>query len=138
MASTFYTSAKALLWGAGINWGSADIRAVLVETSGGSAYTVNAATHDFLNDVAAGSRLATSASMTGRSISGAYLIADNVTFATVAAGALVGRALILYIHTGVESTSSLICYIDTATGLPVTPNGEDITVRWTSNRVISL
>lgn len=138
MATVFYASAKALLWGSGINWSSADIRAVLVETSGGSAYTINAATHDFLNDVAAGARLATSGSMTGRAISGGYLISDDVSFASVAAGALVGRAVILYIHTGVESTSSLVCYIDTATGLPVTPNGEDIVVRWTSNRVITI
>ena len=40
------------------------------------------------------------------------------------------EALVIYKDTGTESTSPLIMYIDTATGLPVTPNGGDITVTW--------
>ena len=36
----------------------------------------------------------------------------------------------LYRDTGVEATSALIAYIDTATGLPITPNGGDIIVNW--------
>ena len=42
---------------------------------------------------------------------------------------------------GTESTSNLIAYMDTGmTGLPVTPNGGDITVQWanTSNRIFKL
>ena len=31
---------------------------------------------------------------------------------------------------GTEATSPLIAYIDTATGLPITPNGGDIIVTW--------
>ena len=40
------------------------------------------------------------------------------------------KALILYQHTGTDATARLIAYIDTATGLPVTPNGGDITIVW--------
>ena len=40
------------------------------------------------------------------------------------------EAIVLYKHTGTESTSRLIAYIDSATGLPVTPNGGDIKVEW--------
>ncbi len=43
------------------------------------------------------------------------------------------EALVIYQHTGVDATSELIAYIDTGvTGLPVTPNGGDITVTWDS------
>jgi hypothetical protein len=46
----------------------------------------------------------------------------------------------LYKDSGVEGTSRLIAYIDTATGLPCTPNGGDITVQWDSgaNRIFKL
>ncbi len=38
------------------------------------------------------------------------------------------EAMILFKDTGVESTSRLIAYMDTAVGLPTTPNGSDINV----------
>jgi hypothetical protein len=42
------------------------------------------------------------------------------------------EAIVIYAHTGTEGTSRLIAAIDTATGLPCTPNGADITVQWSS------
>ena len=38
--------------------------------------------------------------------------------------------IIIYKDTGTEATSPLIAMIDTATGLPITPNGGDIIVTW--------
>jgi hypothetical protein len=42
--------------------------------------------------------------------------------------------------TGVQGTSRLIAYIDNATGLPILPNGGDITVVFSSgaNKIFSL
>ena len=40
------------------------------------------------------------------------------------------EAIVIYVDTGTEATSPLIAYIDTATGLPITPNGGDIIVTW--------
>ena len=40
------------------------------------------------------------------------------------------ESLILFEDSGVESTSDLLARWDTATGLPVTPNGADLTVAW--------
>jgi hypothetical protein len=40
------------------------------------------------------------------------------------------EAIVLYKDSGAAATSPLICYIDTATGLAVTPNGADINVAW--------
>jgi hypothetical protein len=37
---------------------------------------------------------------------------------------------VIYRDTGTESTSQLIAYFDTATNLPIQPNGGDITVQW--------
>lgn len=38
--------------------------------------------------------------------------------------------IVIYKDTGVSSTSPLLALIDSATGLPVTPNGGDITINW--------
>lgn len=124
MANLLYPTFKHAAYdGTGINLGSADVRAILIDVAD---YTYSAA-HDMLDDVAGASRVATVA-LTGESWSGAVFDASNATFTAVTGDP--SEALILYIHTGTESTSRLIAYIDTATGLPVTPNGGDITVTW--------
>lgn len=62
---------------------------------------------------------------------------DNVTF-TAVTGATV-EALVIYIDTGVAATSRLVAYIDTSvTGLPVTPNGGDITITWNASGIFQL
>jgi hypothetical protein len=47
--------------------------------------------------------------------------------------------LIIYRHTGTEATSHLIAFFDTGvTGLPVTPNGGNITVAWSGSGIFAL
>lgn len=62
---------------------------------------------------------------------------SDVTF-TAVTGASV-EALIIYIDTGSAATSPLVAYIDTSvTGLPVTPNGGDISITWNASGIFSL
>lgn len=51
----------------------------------------------------------------------------NVTFSAVTGASC--ESIDYFKETGTDSTSPMICNIDSATGLPVTPNGGDIT--WT-------
>ena len=63
---------------------------------------------------------------------------DNVTFPTVT-GASVEALVIYRKNGGANTTWPLIAYIDTGvTGLPVTPNGGDITVAWNASGIFSL
>ena len=52
--------------------------------------------------------------------------AADVAFTTVTGDP--SEVLVIYKDTGSAATSPLIAYIDTATGLPVTPNGGNINV----------
>lgn len=45
------------------------------------------------------------------------------------------ESLILFKDSGTETTSTLICRWDTATGLPLTPNGGDVTVVWSASGI---
>lgn len=136
MANALYDAGRnAFLTGA-INWTTADIRVVLVDTAD---YVVDLALHDNLDDVPAIARTATSAaSLATKTATAGVADADDVTFTAVTGDQ--SEALVLYLHTGTETTSTLIAYIDTATNLPVTPTGGDITVSWSdgANKIFKL
>lgn len=125
MPTGLYDSARQGFLGGDLAWDTDDTRVILVDVAD---YVVNLATHDFLDDVPVAARVAVSAALTGKTIAAGVADAADVTFTAVTGD--VSEALIIYRHTGVDSTSNLIAYIDSATGLPVTPNGGNITVTW--------
>jgi hypothetical protein len=136
MANGLYDAARASFLNGDIDWTNDDIRAILVDTG---AYTVNLGTHDFLDDIPGGARIAVSSALGSKTSTAGVADAADVTF-TAVSGATV-EAVVIYKHTGTDSTSNLIAYMDTGmTGLPVTPNGGDITVQWanTTNRIFKL
>jgi hypothetical protein len=135
MANALYDHGREGFLDGSIDWDTDDVRVILVDTDD---YTVDLALHDFLDDIPAGARVATSSALTTKTVDAGVADADNVTFSSVSGD--VSEALVIYQHTGTESTSRLIAYIDTATGLPVTPNGGDITVTWDdgANKIFKL
>lgn len=61
----------------------------------------------------------------------------DVTFTAVTGSQAV--SLVIYIDTGSAATSPLVAFIDTSvTNLPVTPNGDDITIIWDACGIFSL
>jgi hypothetical protein len=108
------------------------VRAMLVDT----ADYVYSDTHEFLSSVGAGARVATSAALASKTVvDGVFDAADTVFSAATGDPS---EAMILYIDTGVDATSRLVVYLDTETGLPVTPNGADINVAWNASGIFSL
>lgn len=123
MANAIYPKYKeALLNGsANTDMSAGAVKAILVDLAD---YTYSAA-HEFLSDVPAAARVAISGALTGKSfVDGKFDTAD-VTFSGVTGDT--AEAIILFIDTGVEGTSRLVCFRDTGlTGMPVTPNSGDI------------
>lgn len=112
-----------------------NIKVVLVDVAD---YTVNLATHQYLSDVAAAGRVATSGNLASKASTAGVFDAADVTLTAVTGDP--SEALVLYKDTGSAATSPLIAYIDTATGIPVTPNGGDITITWDNgaNKIFKL
>lgn len=137
MANALYDTGRNAFLTGGINWTSDTIAAVLVKVTSG--YTVNLTTDQFLSAIVSGNRIATFSPLVGKSAAAGVADATDVTFPTVASGPAAG-AVVLYKNTGTDTTSPLIAYIDTATGLPVTPNGGDVTVAFDngSNKIFKL
>lgn len=135
MANALFDAGRNKFLIGSIDWTSDTIRAFLIDAAD---YTVDLATHEFLSDVPAAARVGGAAGGTGRA-DGVQLtsptavdgVADaaDLTFTAVTGDEC--EAILIYKDDGAAETSSpLIAYIDTATGLPVTPNGGDITVSW--------
>jgi hypothetical protein len=118
-----------------INWASDNIKAVLVDAG---AYTASLGSNQNLSDISSGARIATSGNLTSKTVTGGVADAADVTFSAVSG--VTAEAVVLYKDTGSASTSRLIAYIDTASGLPVTPNGGDIVVTWSNaaNKIFKL
>jgi hypothetical protein len=135
MSNALYDLGREAFLAGDIAWDTDNIKCVLVDTAD---YTVNLATHQYLSDVTAGGRVATSTNLTSKTIAAGVADAADVVLSSVSGDE--SEAIVIYQDTGVEGTSRLIAYVDTATGLPVTPNGGDITIQWDSgaNKIFKL
>lgn len=128
MSSGLYDKGRQAFLEGSIAWLTDDIRVILIDTA---QYTVNLATHDFLDDVAAGSRIAVSGALASKTSTDGVADAADVVFTAVANTSV--EALIIYKHTGSDATARLIAYIDSASaGLPFQVNLGDVTVSWSN------
>lgn len=133
MANQLYPKAKEDFISGNIDLTSDTIKIVLVDTAD---YTFDSA-HEDLADVAGAGRVAT-ATLGSKTVTSGVFDAADATFSNVTGDQ--AEALIIYKDSGVEATSRLIAYIDTATGLPITPGGGDITVAFSdgANKIFAL
>lgn len=125
MANSLFDTARRRFLEGAFNWNTQTIKAVLVDTG---VYTVNLSAHEYLSDIGTTARIATSGAFTSKTTTGGAADAADVTFSAVTGNSI--EAVVLYQDTGTDSTSPLIAYLDTGTGLPITPNGGDIIVTW--------
>ena len=133
MANALYSKAKEAFLNGSINMVANTITIALVDTG---VYTYSA-THQFRNEVS-NSAVISSTTLANKTITNGVFDADDATFSSVTGANC--EALLIFQDTGVQSTSRLIAYIDSATGLPILPNGGDITVAFSAgaNRIFSL
>lgn len=121
MANALYDKGREAFLSGDITFDGDNIKCVLTRD------VPDTATDQFLSDLA--STVSTSPNLTGKTVTDGIADAADVTFTAVAAGAAINY-IVVYQDTGVSTTSRLIAAIDTATGLPVTPNGGDIEIQW--------
>lgn len=136
MANALFDSYRNLVLGAGLNLSTSTIKAMFVDHADD---TPNTSTDDFIDDILSAARVPAIASCPALSSKtlgsvgvGVFDAADTVF------SALTGdpvESLILFEDSGTEATSDLIAFWDTATGLPLTPNGGDVTVTWNASGI---
>lgn len=133
MANTLYPKYKEALLDASSNVDLNDgtVKVALIDTG---TYTYSAA-HDFYDDLSG--VVGTPQTIANTTVTNGLLDGDNVTFTALSGDSV--EALVIYIDTGVAGTSRLVAYIDTGvTGLPLTPNGGDVTITWNASGIVQL
>lgn len=125
-----------------IDWDTAVIKVDLIDTG---AYTIDLATHKFRSSVAAGARIASSAALASKTVAAGVADAADITYTALTGVSI--ELILIYQSSAVgggadvaDTAQRLIAAIDTATGLPFTPSGGDVTVTWdnTTNRIFKL
>ena len=124
MANILYPNGKENLLNGVIDLVDDTIKVAMIDTG---TYTYSA-THEFYDDLSG--VVDTPVALTTKSTTDGVFDADDATFSEATGDTV--EALVIYKDTGTPSTSPLIAYIDSGTNLPVTPNGGDITIQWSS------
>lgn len=132
MANAIYPKAKEKFLDALIDLPSDTIKIALIDTG---AYTYNSA--DEFWSSASGAIVGTAETLASKTITDGVFDAADVTFTSVSGVSV--EALIIFKDTGSAATSPLIMYIDVAaSGLPVTPNGNNIDVQFNASGIFAL
>lgn len=136
MANAVYPKYKeaCMKGSANIDLDGGTVKAALVDTG---TYTYSEA-HEFLSSLSGVVGTAQAiANTTVGVVAAAVFDGDNVTYTAVTGSS--AEAIVIYIDTGVAGTSRLVTYLDTSvTGLPVTPNGGDISITWNASGIFKL
>ena len=113
--------------------GATGVYAALVDTG---TYTYSAA-HQFYSSLS-GIAGTDQEILTKTQVTGTF-DGDNLTYTAVVAGNNI-EAIVLYRkNAGANTTWPLIAYLDTGVGgLPVTPNGGNITITWNASGIFTL
>jgi len=129
MANAIYTKAKEGLLEGLFDLTDNDIKLAFVKNS----YSVNLNSHEFLSDIADIHIAATSSNLSGKTTSSGTFDANNLNVENYGNSGF--AYIVIYKDTGVASTSRLLAYIDTATGLPAPATNEvvSITVNWSDD-----
>lgn len=140
MANLLFPRARQGFLTGRIDWATATIKVSLLR-----GYSYNA-THQWVSDVLAAGTLVATQTLASKTDTDGVADAADVTFPTVAAGASVPH-LLIYQSSAVTggadvatSAQRIIALIDTASNLPITPNGGDINIIFDAgaNRIFAL
>jgi hypothetical protein len=135
MANGLYDRGRQGFLAGEIDWDADNIKIMLIDEDDDVPDLAN---DEDLADRLAAAREETSGNLTSKGTTDGVADAADETFSSASGDPC--ESIDCYQDTGTEGTSLLIFNIDTATGLPVTLNGGDVTVQWDdgANKIFKL
>ena len=132
MANYLYDNGRQAFLEGSISWNDDNIRCILIDNE----YYSPTSTDEFLSDIPSEAQIATSDVLSGKSTTAGMAGANSISFIAVRGPTC--EALVIYQDSGDDATSRLIAHMDTATGLPITPNGSDVVINWNYGRIFKI
>lgn len=138
MANFIPNSIKNGIWNSGLpDLTTLVIRAMFID----HADDTPTVTDDFIDDMLSAARVPALASCPAlASKTNGVVAVGTFDAADTTFTALTGdqsESLILFEDSGVEATSDIVARWDTATGIPLTPNGGNVTVVWNASGILT-
>ena len=135
MANGLYDRGRQGFLDGEIDWGADNIKIALIDEADD---TPDLAADEDWADRAAAARVATSGNLSSKTVTDGVADAADVTLSSVTGDQ--SESIDFFQDTGTEATSLMIANVDTATGLPVTPGGGDITIQFDdgANKIFKL
>lgn len=118
-----------------LNLTDGNVKVVLVDTADDDP-DATITGDEFLSDILAAGREATTAALVNPTVTDGVFDADDITLPDD--GGDQAEELIVFHDTTVETTSRLIMRIDTATGLPITPDNVADQIAWNASGIFAL
>lgn len=104
-----------------------------------SDVTLFNSTNEFYSDLNSTGGIVATATLANKSVTNGVLNADDIVFPSVANTNPESEALLFWIDTGVDTTSRLVCWLDTnITGFPITPDGSNVDITWSTSGIFKL
>jgi hypothetical protein len=126
MSNEMYGKCKEHICLADLDWINDDIGILFVDTD---SYTVDLDSDEYLSDIPSEAIVyQTTSFLQNNSCTLGVCDADDFVLNQVSVSN--ANAMILYKDTGTDSTSILLIYIDTASSLPLSTTGANITIKW--------
>ena len=135
MANAIYDKYKESLMGGAANVAldSETVKISLIDT----AEEVFTSTDQFYSDVANVVAVVATETLANVSITNGVLNADDISFESVSGAS--AEALLIWIDTGDANTSHLVAWMDTnIDGLPITPDGSNVDITWSTSGIFKL
>lgn len=129
MANSLFDWGRQGFLSGAIKWDADDIKVLLMSAGYAAVVNLNSTVYR-ASAAAAASGVIWSSVAALSTATVASGVADALDHTLTAVTGNSASCMIIYQDTGASATSRVIAYIDTATGLPVTPNGGDITIQW--------
>ncbi len=124
MASGMYAAGMAAIMGGNVDLTNSAISVVLV----GPGYVPDLEADQTQADISEDDQVA-EGTLAGKTIDGTTFRADPLTFPSVG-GSVAVAGVVIIADDGTQSGSTLLAYLDNAPGLPISPDGTDITLNW--------
>jgi len=129
MANALYDKGRQNFLEADIDWLVDNIKVVSVDEADDVPILT---TDEFLSDILAAAREFNSGNFASKTSTDGVADAADLAPAFTGATGDIFESISIYKDTAVATTSPLVCNIDTATGLPLTPDGGNIDITWSA------
>jgi len=135
MATGMYDTALQMFLDGELSWTTGTFKAMVVDHA---EYTPNLASDSTVEDIPVDARVGISSEVMAKTSAAGVADGGDVTFTALTGPVCEG--VVVFLDSGLDSSSVLVCHIDEGDDFPIVPDGEDYILSWSNgpNKIFRL